>query len=314
MATELQIIEWDGWDEPPGPGIYSGVPEGVYHGSKTSLSVSSAKLLLPPSCPAKFRWAQDNPKPINKNYDFGHIVHHLVLTVGDPIFVMDPAVHGLNKDGSVSSAPAQTKMWKDADAAARLRGEIPVHIDKYAVAEDMAAAVQRHPLAGPMFDEGQPELSIYAHDPETGILLRGRTDWLTYWNQRLTIIDLKTSATASPDELRRKWWGLGYHMQDPWYRTLLHLLGFEDVDFLFVAVDKSAPHIVTPGRYVPQAQAEGERLNRQAIDLFVECMAFDQWPDYATGITPLDIPGWVYRDGIDADAQALIAELEGITE
>lgn len=313
---DLQIFEYDGeWTEPPGPGIYSGVPESIYHGSRTSLSVSSAKLLLPPSCPALFRWSQDNPKPINKIYDFGHIVHHLVLGVGDPIFIMDPALHGLNKDGSPSAAPANTTKWKDTDAAARERGEIPVHIDKFAVAQAMAAAVVDDAIAGPLFADGIPELSIYVEDPETGVLLRGRVDWMTWVDGVLKVIDLKTSATVNPAELRRKWWGYAYHCQEAWYRRLLELLGVaEDIDFLFVAVDKNPPHLVTPGRYIESARAEGERLNRQAIDLFLECSTTDSWPGFVEGIAPLDIPGWVYRDGIDADAQALIAELEGITE
>lgn len=313
--TEIPIIEYDGWDEPPAPGIYSGVPEAIYHGSTRSLSVSSAKLLLPPSCPREFRWAQDNPKPINRNYDFGHLVHGLVLGVGDPIFVMDPAIHGTLKDGSVAASPKATKGWKDAEAQARDRGEIPVSIDEYLRASDMARAVQGDSDAGPLFEEGVPELSIYATDPESGVMLRGRTDWITFVNGVLTIVDLKTSATVNPAELRRKWWSYGYHMQDPWYRRLLLLLGVADeVDFRFVAVRKDAPHMVTVARYVESARAVGEELNRLAIGRYVECMAFDQWPEVADGVVPLDIPGFVYREGMDADAAALIAELEGIQE
>ncbi|KAB7761214.1 PD-(D/E)XK nuclease-like domain-containing protein [Mycolicibacterium mucogenicum] len=313
---ELQIIEYDGeWTEPPGPGIYSGVPEAIYHGSRTSLSVSGAKLLLPPSCPAKFRWSMDNPRKPKKEFDFGHIVHGIVLGVGDPVFVMDPQVYGLLKDGSLAASPTQTKAWKDAAAAARDRGEIPVKVDDWVKADEMAAAVREDQVSGPLFEHGLAELSIYAVDPETGILLRGRTDWITWVDTVLNIIDLKTSMTANPAELKRKWWALSYHMQDPWYRRLLRLLGVADeIDFRFVAVDKEAPHLVTVPRYIEAARAEGERLNRQAIDLYAECSSTDDWPGYATSTVPLDIPGWVYRDGIDSDAQALIAELEGITE
>jgi hypothetical protein len=51
---------------------------------------------------------------------------------------------------------------------------------------------------------------------------------------------------------------------------------------------------VTVLRYTAAAIEEGARLNRQAIDTYVECMAFDQWPGYSDAITTLDLPRWAY--------------------
>lgn len=295
---------------PVADGLFPDVPEQDYHADRGSLSVSGAKLLLPPSCPAKFRWAQDNERPRKKVYDFGHLTHRIVLGAGAEIAVLDPAVHGLKADGTVAESPAATSMWKKAAAEARAVGQVPVHVDEFTQAQAMAEVVLTDEDAGPLFAAGNAEQALYVTDPVTGVRLRGRCDWITPGGD---IVDYKTSLTANPAALVRKFWQLGYFMQAAWYRDLLVALGVaENPRFYFVVQEKEPPHVVQVVDYDDEAIDEGRRLNRLAIETFARCRDADDWPSYSTGVTTLSLPRWALRDGIQAAADDLINELEGI--
>jgi hypothetical protein len=281
---------------PSADGIYGWVDAEMYHADRGSLSVSGAKLLLHPSCPAKFRWKMDNEQRPKRIWDFGHVAHHLILGKGADFRVLNPEIDGLKADGSPSDKPTATAMWKDAERAARAKGLIPIHIDDHHKAAVMAAKVLNDAEAAPIFASGQAEMSIYATDPITGIRLRGRIDWINheYHNDGTVLIDdVKTSVTADPFELEKKFYDLGYWMQRAWYEDLLILAGLaEKVDFVFTVVEKTEPHVVTNVRYLNAAVEEGRRANREAIDLYARCMETGKWPEYVSDIVTIGLPPW----------------------
>ena len=281
---------------PAADGIYGWVDTDTYHADRGSLSVSGAKLLMSPSCPAKFRWKMDNEQPPKKIWDFGHVAHHLILGKGSDFVVLDPDVHGLKADLTPSEKPTATAMWKSHERDARNRGRIPIHIDDYIKAEAMAAKVLGDAEAGPIFASGQAEMSVYATDPVTGIRMRGRLDWINhdYHNDGTVLIDdVKTSVTANPIELERKFYDLGYWMQRAWYEDLLILAGLaERVDFVFTVVEKSEPHVVQNIRYLNAAVVEGRRANREALDTYAHCLETGKWPGYSSDIVTIGLPAW----------------------
>lgn len=282
---------------PADDGAYPGVDEASYHSDPTSLSVSGAKLLLPPSCPAKFRWRMDNPQPPKRVFDFGHLAHRLILGEGAKFAVLDPAVHGLKKDGTIADSPRATAGWKAAETEARANGLIPVSVEDWQTAQAMADKVAAHPVAGPLFTEGQAELSLYHRDPETGIRLRGRLDLLRTDGE---IVDYKTSTTSDPAQLERLFHKYGYHMQAAWYMDLAVALGLSDRGrFLFVAQEKEPPYLVTVAEYDDEALAEGRRLNREAINLYAELVKSGQWPGYSDDTATIGLPVWALEQEID---------------
>ena len=285
---------------PGADGVYP-VPEEAYHRDRGSLSVSGAKLLLPPSCPAKFKHRMDNPPAPKRHFDFGHLVHLLVL--GDGVDTVE-----------IDADSYRTKAAREQRDAAHAAGKIPVLVGdgandsfgaELAHAQAMADKVMADPEAGPLFERGHAERSLYWTEPESGVRLRGRTDWLTMVGDRLTCVDLKTSTTANPAELERKFWQHCYHMQFAWYRRLLIELGMsDDPDFVFVVVEKDAPYAVTVVEYDAEALAEGQRLNRQAIDLYARCREADDWPEYTDRRVRLSLP----RFALKARDQAIYDE------
>jgi hypothetical protein len=266
---------------PAQDGLHPDVPEDVYHADRGSLSFSGAKLLLPPSCPAKFREHMDNPPKPKREYTFGHAAHKLVLGKGAEIVEVDApdwrskAAREIRDQASNSLAPMLTCELEKARA--------------------IATAVHQHPTAGPFFTQGDAEMSLYATDPKTGIRLRGRPDWLTTIDGQLWIIDFKTSDTANPNQFARKGAGYFYHGQHAWYQDLIKAAGLSPSPrFIDIVCEKTPPYVVTVVEFDTDAVTEGRRLNRQAINIYADCVRTNTWPDYGPGIHPISLPLWAF--------------------
>jgi hypothetical protein len=266
--------------------IIADLSDDEYHSARDSLSFSGAKLLLPPSCPAKFRERMDNPPKPKPEYTFGHAAHRLVLGKGAEIVEVD--------------APNwKTKAAQEMRATA-CNGIAPMLTHELETARAMERAVREHPIAGRLFEHGEAEMSLYAVDPMTGVKLRGRTDWLTTVEGQYWIVDFKTSTTAAPEEFARlgaKWL---YHGQHAWYEDLVKAVGLSDSPrFVDVVCEKSPPYVVTVVEFDAESVNLGRQLNRKAIDLYAECVRTDTWPDYGPRIHPISLPLWAFDDEME---------------
>lgn len=299
---------------PTKDGLHGWIPEDEYHADRSSLSVSGAKLLLPPSNPAKFRAAMDLPQKPKRVFEFGHFVHLKVLGKGPKVV-------------EVEADSYRTKAAREARDRARADGNIPVLVGKpdddaaaeLDLAEAMAAAVFTHDVAGPLLTHRKNEFeqSLYATDLLTGVRLRGRVDAMHFADDgTITLIDLKTSTTADPAELKQKFYKLRYFMQAPWYLDLMTTLKLAIAPkFKFVVVEKDPPHCVTVVEYPERVLNVGREWNRRAIETFAECTGRKQWPSYpgtADRVVTLDLPGYADYDLERAD-DAAYAEPDHVT-
>lgn len=274
------------------PGVYDGIPEEEYHADKGSLSVSGAKKLLAPSCPARFKWDLENGQQRKAVFDFGSAAHKAVLGVGDVVAV----IH----HDSYRTKAAQAER-DDAYA----RGAIPVLEEEAARVDGMVKALKAHPTASALLDpaHGKPEQSAYRIDPDTGTKLRCRFDWLPDSDGgRLVIPDYKTAQSAEPGAFSRAAATFGYHMQAAWYSDMAEHLGLaSDVAFVFLVQEKVAPYLVSVVELDTEAIDTGRRRYRDAVDLYAECKAADVWPSYTTGVELISLPAWATYD-IETDA------------
>jgi hypothetical protein len=273
------------------PGIYDMTNE-EYHSHRYALSSSGARKLLPPGCPAKFRWEQDNPQPVKKVFDIGNAAHKLVLGTGPELRIVD-------------YERWDTKAAKAEVAEARAAGAIPLKRPEWEQVHAMADALRAHPVASLLFDPGQgtPERSLFWRDEKTGVMLRARLDWLPNPRAgRLIIPDYKTCASAEPERLMRAVDEFGYHQQDDWYRRGARALDLADDDaaFVFVCQEKQAPYVVTVIEMDATARRIGAARNRRAIERFAECTRTGHWPGYSDEIAYVSLPPWTEtRDSLE---------------
>lgn len=262
------------------PGLYD-MTAADYHGHHDWLSVSGAKKLIPPSCPAKFKAQQgvEEHKPI---FDLGKAAHTRVLGEGDEVVVVDaPDWRG-----------KEARLARDA---AYEQGKVPILAADNVVIDAMAASLEAHEIAPLLFATGKAEQSAFWVDQETGVRCRARFDWLPdkQTGRRLIIPDLKTAVSSEPAEFGRSAARFHYAMQDQHYSGAATALGLDDDPaFVFVVIEKEAPYIVTVCELTEDDKRLGRAMNDKARRIFAECLATNEWPTYNAGVAQVSLPAW----------------------
>jgi hypothetical protein len=272
------------------PGIYPDLSEASYHADPVpggSLSSTGARKLLPPSCPARFRYERDHPAAPSEQMELGTAAHRLILGVGAEIAVI-PA-----ENWRTNAAKAE------ADEA-RAEGRVPLLTADYAKVRAMAEALRANDLARFLLSRergGYPEQSLFGTDPETGVWCRVRLDWMPDENsQRPIIADYKTAESCHPEAFARSAARYGYHVQEVFYRRLYAQLTGRAADFLFVVQEKQPPYLVNVCQLGDPSVAAGETLVRRALERYRDCTESGLWPGYDAdtedGIAHIDLPRW----------------------
>ena len=271
------------------PGRYDGMPNAVYHADPVpdgSLSSTGARRLLPPSCPAKFRYA---PAKTSRRLNLGTAAHSMVLGIGDPLHVID--------------APDWRKQAPREEASeAEAAGRVPVLASAYDTIKAMAAKLLEHKTASQLLAPGSglAEQSIFWTDPEYGVWRRVRPDWLPWGANGLIILpDYKTAESVAPDAVARASANYGYHQQGAWYADGVRFLcPGADVLFCLVCQEMTYPYLVETYYLHHSALVEGAGRNRQALEIWRDCTETGIWPGYnpLETIETIRLPRWAVPD------------------
>lgn len=266
-------------------GVYD-MPATYYHADPIaggSLSSTGARALLPPGCPARFWHDLNHPKPTKRHFEVGHAAHKMVLGAGPELRV-------------VEADSWRTKDAQTAATEARAADAVPLLEPEMETITAMAEAIKAHPIAGRIFapGTGQPEQSLIWQDERTGVWRRARPDWLPNPSgERLILADYKTTTDASDDAVQREIHKWGYHQQAAWYRDGALALGLaQDVPFIFVFQEKTAPYLVRVIQLDPTAMRIGAARNARALDIFAHCRDTNHWPGYSEDVDLVSLPVW----------------------
>lgn len=160
-------------------------------------------------------------------------------------------------------------------------------------------AVLTHPDVKGLFTHGVAEESYFAIDPETGALVKCRPDYNRVGYDGI-MIDLKSTADASPEEFGYSATKYRYDVQPGWYKDVTDLaLGVEKAvtQFAFVAVESAPPHAVGLYYCTPEQEAHGRLMARRDLKRIIQCTEADYWPDFVGGggAQPLKIRPYARR-------------------
>ena len=235
----------------------------------------------------------------------------------DIIVSANESRHGLLKSSGSTEELAKTlrdngaefKLWSEikAEYAAANGGKTILEDELFYQLINMRDAVYAHPSANKLLTKvpGKAEVSAYWHDPETGEMCRVRPD---FWREDGYIVDLKTTADASPEAFAKSVANFRYHVQAPYYMDGLNHAaeqgGIEITPikgFVFLAVEKDACVVNGEskgvGVYVLDEDAlyEGGAQYRKDLSTYVRCCNENKWPGYSNKVEKLTLPKSAFK-------------------
>lgn len=159
----------------------------------------------------------------------------------------------------------------------------------------MQAAVFAHPVASSWLAlPGHAELSMFAKDPETGVVVRIRPDYLTEYG---SIVDIKKTQDARQDAFSKSISTYRYHVQAAFYMDVYQWVTGERAEsFRFIAIEEKMPHACMVYKLDDLSIAEGRRLYRQALNTYADCLASGEWKSYDCDSEEIiSLPDWEIR-------------------
>ncbi len=247
---------------------------------RPELNCSGMKDLL--KSPAHFKHAQTMPRTETDAMRLGTAVHALTL---EPVkFAQDYTV-------LLDKIDKRTKAGKEAWAELTENGrKLVLTREEFDQIKGISEAVKTHPTASKILNFGMAEFEIYTEIE--GIGAKAKLDWY----RKGIIADLKTTEDASPSGFAKACAKYGYAMQAAWYLDCANAAGMNAREFIFIAVEKSAPYLV--GIYcLDDADLERGRADYQhALAIYRRCLETGNWQGYSTNIETLKpLPTWAFK-------------------
>jgi len=265
-------------------GIHRNLAAGDYHAID---AVSASRLQLLHRSPAHMRWAIDHPDDVDTEaFKFGRAFHCSILEpdVFAATWAIEPKIDRRTNAGKAAA------LAFEADNA----GKEIIGSNDYAACLAMAETVKSHPMASWLVANKQDiEVSALWQDAATGLECRSRADAIV--PKVKTIIDLKTTTDASPDEFERSLYKWGYHRQAAFYLDGFKACGMDVRRFAFVAVEKKPPYAVCVYQIDDEAIEYGRRENRSLMNLYAQCRTNNKWPGYPDQVQTVGLPSWAIK-------------------
>lgn len=157
-------------------------------------------------------------------------------------------------------------------------------------------SVARHPAAALALKTGKAEQSLFCEDPETGLQLKCRADWMS----GNAFADLKTCLDASESGFKKTVAQRGYHIQAAMTLHIAEILGLGKEHFIFIAAEKEPPYAVAIWELEPEDLEIGRNQFRRLLSRYLECTVSDSWPAYSKNIERLSLPAWAKKAEFNA--------------
>lgn len=255
-----------------------------YHSGE---GVSKSDLDLIHHCPLKYRYSKDNPTIKTPASEFGSMVHKLILEPDD--FGKEYAV-APNCDRRTKAGKEMYEVFSEA-----LGEREAVSETDYECALSMRKAILDNPRAAALLDGGETETSYYWNDENMGALCKCRPDKV---NMNY-IIDLKTTADASPEAFAKSVWNYRYHVQAAWYLDGYEkATGIKPDGFIFIAVEKAPPYATSVYVCDDVVLDVGRAEAADDLRIYCECTESGNWYGYGGAdekIMPISLPYWAAK-------------------
>lgn len=239
-----------------------------------------------------FKYELENPPERSQAFVFGAAAHDAVLLP-----------HTFSKQYAVARYDGRTKDGKAERQEAAEKGITLLTAEQMTAIDGIVQAIASNPSAKRLL-EGQHEVSYFWTDDVTGELCKCRTDCETDIGGQHYIVDLKTCTDASTDAFMRDAIKYGYFMQAAMYSEGVKAVTGMDSTFVFVAVEKDAPHAIN---IIPCSEKEirlgmdGDKYGRvkgfrELLGTYHQCKETGMWPGpmgFEDRMSEFELPPWL---------------------
>ena len=256
-----------------------------YHGGP---GVSASGLCDFLRSPAHYQHSRTHPKR-TAAMDFGTQVHEYILQPSR--FAARYAIEPDGIDGPKNRNPWKAT-WDKFKADCEADGRQPLDKATHEAISAMAGAVSTHTSAAIMLENSHKELAAYTTDPATGFVMKAKADIAMPWG----VADLKTTEDARPSSFVRTISAFHYHVKAAWYLRVFNSLLDEKMDaFVWIAVEKAAPHGVACYAASPRMLEKGDEIGQAALVRMLKCQGENHWPAYSEEIEAIELPEYAYK-------------------
>jgi exodeoxyribonuclease VIII len=252
--------------------------------------VSQSQLKLLAKSPAHLKHAIEHPPENTPDQVVGTIAHTALFEPAK----LESSRHV--KPASYQDSKGDWRKWNGNASACK--DWLAARTDRPIISQDaetkilaMRDAVLRHPAAAMALREGKAEQALFAEDPDTGLQLKCRTDWLS----GNSIVDYKTCVDSSPAGFAKSVANFGYDIQAAFNLDIAALLNLGKEHFIFIAVEKEPPFAVGVYEIDLDSIEVGRSKYRRLLNRYLECVVSDKWPAYSQNIEMLSLPAWAKK-------------------
>ena len=135
-----------------------------------------------------------------------------------------------------------------------------------------------HERAKKLISNGYAELTIIARDPETGLMLKVKFDYI---NKDAIASDVKTTRSANPHKFRLQCRDLAYDVQEAFYKYVANLQGVPVSIFAFIAVEYLEADICEVYELSANVQARAKIKMAKALKCLESCLSKNSWHGYS---------------------------------
>lgn len=256
------------------------------------VSSSQLRTILSQSL-AHFIYSKNNHTPPTPAMEFGTAYHTLILepqNFAKDYFTLDDNDRPCPDKDYKNTA---NREWKAEKIAENVHKSF-VKKDEYEQLQAMREVINDNPFIVDLLEGCSFEDSFFTEID--GIGVRSRPDGY----KDNVIIDLKTTADASPDGFGKSAANFKYHVQAALYHDILEQYDGKKRTFVFIAQEKQAPYIVQL-YYVPEYLLDiGRREYKRALGLLKQAVKTGEFPGFESkeqgGIRELELPHWALRE------------------
>ena len=261
--------------------LKDGITNAEYHGSG-ELSRSTAWSLLQ-SCPAKVRYDMNNPKPSSPALVIGSGFHTATLEPEklDDEFAVKPS--------EIDGQGPRTKHYKESFELMQKSEPDKQWLAPadYDLILEMAGSALDNPVLRHYMADINKVVEGTGYFEMEGAKCKVRPD--LYIPGAGVVIDLKSTQDASNRGFTKSVRQFGYLFQACWYMHALRLLGEKPKQFVFIAVEKTAPY-ATAAYTIKESDINKQFSNMErACQLWASCQSSGIWPGYSDMVETLDL-------------------------